>query len=171
MLRAFPNGSAVKDSACHAGDTWDMSSVPGSGRSSGKGNGHPLQYSCLGISMDRGAWQATVNGFIKRKEKRIDPLKNRRLGHWPMSSTTRVAPKALTLSSHHSSVKWGRKTEADLLDGALAGLRPVGGAGGRSTVGAAQIKGRLRMCGRGAPKAAALGPKPIFGSTTWPSQP
>ena len=35
------------------------------GRSSGEGNGNPLQYSCLDNSMDRGAWQATVHGVTK----------------------------------------------------------------------------------------------------------
>ena len=38
----------------------DSSSVPGRGRSPGEGNGNPLQYSCLGNPMDRGAWQATI---------------------------------------------------------------------------------------------------------------
>ena len=37
----------------------------GSGRSSGEGNGYPLQYSCLEKSMDRGAWQNTVHGVTK----------------------------------------------------------------------------------------------------------
>ena len=37
----------------------DMASVPGSGRSPGEGDGHPLQYSCLRNPMDTGAWQAT----------------------------------------------------------------------------------------------------------------
>ena len=35
--------------------------IPGSGRLPGEGNGNPLQYSCLGNSMDRGAWHATVH--------------------------------------------------------------------------------------------------------------
>ena len=39
-----------------------MGSIPGSGRSPGEGNDNPLQYSCLGNPMDRGAWQATVMG-------------------------------------------------------------------------------------------------------------
>ena len=41
--------------------------VPSSGREDfpGKGNGHPLQYSCLENAMDGGAWQATVNGIAK----------------------------------------------------------------------------------------------------------
>ena len=40
-------------------------SIPGWGRSPGKGNGNPLQYSCLKNSMDRGAWWATVHGVAK----------------------------------------------------------------------------------------------------------
>ena len=56
----FPGGSAVKESACSAGDTRDASLIPGSGRSPGEGNGNPLQYFCLKNSMDRGAWWATV---------------------------------------------------------------------------------------------------------------
>ena len=42
--------------------TGDVGSVPGLGRSSGEGNGNPLQYSCLENPMDRGAWRATVHG-------------------------------------------------------------------------------------------------------------
>ena len=51
-----------KTSACHAGD---LSSIPGSGRSPGGGQGYPLQYSCLESSRDRGAWRATVPGVAK----------------------------------------------------------------------------------------------------------
>ena len=43
----------------------DTGSIPESGRSSGEGNGNPLQYSCLGNPKDRGAWQATVRGVAK----------------------------------------------------------------------------------------------------------
>ena len=42
-----------------------MGSVPGSGRYPGGGNGNPLQYSCLENSMDRRAWQTTVQGVTK----------------------------------------------------------------------------------------------------------
>ena len=51
-----------KESACNAGDS---GSIPGSGRSSGEGNGYPLQYSYLENPMDRGAWWATVQGIAK----------------------------------------------------------------------------------------------------------
>ena len=47
----------VKASAYNAGD---LGSIPGLGRSTGEGNGNPLQYSCLENPMDRGAWWATV---------------------------------------------------------------------------------------------------------------
>ena len=45
----FPSGSDGKESACNVGD---LGSIPGSGRSSGEGNGNPLQYSGLENSMD-----------------------------------------------------------------------------------------------------------------------
>jgi len=43
----------------------DAGSMPGWGRSPGGGNGNPLQYSCLGNPMDRGDWQAIVQGVAK----------------------------------------------------------------------------------------------------------
>ena len=45
----FPGGSAGRESACNVGD---LGSVPGLGRSPGKGKGYPLQYSGLENSMD-----------------------------------------------------------------------------------------------------------------------
>ena len=58
MFIGFPGGSDGKESVCNAGDP---GSIPESGRSPGKGNGNPLQYSCLENSMDRGVWWATVH--------------------------------------------------------------------------------------------------------------
>ena len=55
----------VKNPPANAGDLRDASSIPGLGRSSGEGNGNPLQYPCLENSMDRGAWWTTVHGFAK----------------------------------------------------------------------------------------------------------
>ena len=52
----LPRWLSGKGSACQAGD---MSLSTGSGRSPGEGNGNPLQYSCLGNGMERGAWQVT----------------------------------------------------------------------------------------------------------------
>ena len=53
----FPDGSVVKNQPANAGNA---GSVAGLGRFPGEGNGNPLQYSCLGNPMDRGAWQAIV---------------------------------------------------------------------------------------------------------------
>ena len=58
----FPGGSDGKESACIAGD---LGLIPVLGRSPGKGNGNPLQHSCLENSMDKGAWRATVHGVAK----------------------------------------------------------------------------------------------------------
>ena len=46
----------TKNPPANAGDTRDVGSIPVSGRSSGEGNGAPLQYSCLQNSTDKGAW-------------------------------------------------------------------------------------------------------------------
>ena len=53
----------IKNAPANAGDVRDASSIPGSGKSPGGGHGNPLQYSCLKNPMDRGAWQATVQGY------------------------------------------------------------------------------------------------------------
>ena len=49
----------------NAGDTREVSLIPGLGRSAGEGNGNRLQYSCLENFMDGGAWWATVHGVTK----------------------------------------------------------------------------------------------------------
>ena len=64
IIWGFPGSSDGKESACNAGDP---DSISGSERSSGEGNGYPLEYSSLENSMDRGAWQATVHGVAKSR--------------------------------------------------------------------------------------------------------
>ena len=51
----------VKNPPANAGDSRDMDSIPGSGRSPGVGNGSPLQYSCLENPLERESWLATVH--------------------------------------------------------------------------------------------------------------
>ena len=58
----FPGDSVVKNPSANAGN---LGSISGSGRSPGGGNGNPLQYSCLGNPMDRGAWWAIFCGVAK----------------------------------------------------------------------------------------------------------
>ena len=55
----FPGDLDSEESACNT------DSIPGWGRSSREGNGNPLQYSCLGNPLDRGAWRAALHGFAK----------------------------------------------------------------------------------------------------------
>ena len=74
----FPNGSMVKNPPANTGD---MVLIPGLGRSPGKGNGSPLQYSSQENSMDRGTWWAigpwgsqrirhdSVNGQQQQKDE------------------------------------------------------------------------------------------------------
>ena len=58
----FPGGSIGKEPAGKAGDP---GSIPGSGTSSGEGNGNTLQYCYLENPMDRGIWQAAIPGVTK----------------------------------------------------------------------------------------------------------
>ena len=61
-LKGFPGGSVVKNLPENAVDTGDMGLIPGSGRSSGVGDGKNFSISCLGKPMDREAWKDTVPG-------------------------------------------------------------------------------------------------------------
>ena len=63
FIPATPHsGAVVKNLPANAGNTGEVGSIPGWGRSPGEGHGTPLQYSCLENPMDRGAWWATVCG-------------------------------------------------------------------------------------------------------------
>ena len=65
ILKAWvPCRLSSKEWACHA-HAGDVGLIPELGRSPGGGHGNPLQYSCLGNPMDRGAWWATVHGVTK----------------------------------------------------------------------------------------------------------
>ena len=61
----FGGGAVVKNPPAKARNARDADSILESGRSSGGGNGIPLQYSCLENPMDRGAWQSIVHGVAK----------------------------------------------------------------------------------------------------------
>ena len=55
-LIGLPRQHSGKELPANAGDTRDVGSIPGSGRSPEVGDGNPLQYLCLENPMDRGAW-------------------------------------------------------------------------------------------------------------------
>ena len=61
---SFPGGSDGKVSTC---DAKDLGLIPGSGRSPGERNSHPLQYSFLENSMHRGLWPAVVHRVTENR--------------------------------------------------------------------------------------------------------
>ena len=63
--RASQVALAVKNLPANAGNIRDVGPIPGSERSPGEGHGNPLQYSCLGNPMDRGAWRAIAHKVAK----------------------------------------------------------------------------------------------------------
>ena len=65
MTSAFPDSSMGNESACNTKDTGDVGLIPGSRKFPGKGNGNPLQYSCLKAPMGRGNWWVTVQRVTK----------------------------------------------------------------------------------------------------------
>ena len=65
----FPGDLVVKNLLANAGD---KDSVPRLGRYPGEGNGNPFQYSCLGNSVDRGAWWAKVHEVAKSQTRLCD---------------------------------------------------------------------------------------------------
>ena len=69
VFLGFSGGSISKESTHNVGD---LDSIPGLGRSPGGGDDNPLQYSCLGNTMDRGAWQAPVYGVTKSQTQLRD---------------------------------------------------------------------------------------------------
>ena len=66
MSMGFPGDSVVKKKKERKKNllvnSGDMGSIPGLGKSPGKGNGNPFQHTCLENPMDRGAWWATIHG-------------------------------------------------------------------------------------------------------------
>ena len=64
-IKSLPLWLSGQKSACSAGAPGEAGSIPGSGRSPGRGCGNLLQYSCLENPMDRGAWQAIVHRIAK----------------------------------------------------------------------------------------------------------
>ena len=75
--KGSPAGAVVKNSSANAGDS---GLIPESGRSPRGGNDNPLQYSCLEHSMDRGAWQAAVQGVTKSQPRLSTHRLRRRKG-------------------------------------------------------------------------------------------
>ena len=99
------SGSDGKESAC---SVRDLCLIPELGRSSREGNDHPLQYSYLGNSMDRGTWRATVHRVTKSRTR----LK------W---LNTHIHPACGILSLHQGRIPQPMHWEHRLLTSGLPG--------------------------------------------------
>ena len=98
FLCGLPQWLSSKDSASNVGD---MGSIPGSGRFPGEGNGNPLQYSCLGNPIDRGAWWAIVHGVTKSWIRLRDNTTICILLRYPSSYT-----HSLAVCSRANNLRW-----------------------------------------------------------------
>ena len=96
LHKGVSNDLVVKKSVCNVGDTGDLSSIPGSGRSLGGGNGDPLQYSCLGNPIDREAWWATFHGVTK-SQTRLGTLAHMSFLSWSQKDGSLLASLSLSL--------------------------------------------------------------------------
>ena len=67
----FPGGSVIKNLPVNAEDAGDTGSIPGSERSPGGAIATHSSIFCLGNSVDRGAWRATVHGVVKSQTQLI----------------------------------------------------------------------------------------------------
>ena len=90
IIWGFLSGSVVKNPPATA---WDAGSIPGWGRSPGKENGNPLQYSCLGNPMDRGAWMVTVHGVEKSWTQFSDQNNNHHIIYLSLGSSKKKKKK------------------------------------------------------------------------------
>ena len=107
-IHGFPGSSDAKESACNAGDP---ASNPESGRSPGKENGNPLQFSCLGNPMNRGAWQATFHRVATSWERLSDKTTTRpSCGVSFVASPYSFCPElTVCLSLPQYSLSWSRQ--------------------------------------------------------------
>ena len=101
--QGFPSAGSyslvIENLSANAVDVRDMDSIPGLGRSTGRGHGNPRQYSCMENPMDRGAWWATVHTIAKS----WSPLK--RLSK--QAVTTQSFPTGSTLTAGTSRNIYG----------------------------------------------------------------
>ena len=107
MAQLVKNPPAMQKTACHIGD---LGSIPGSRWSLGEANGNPLQYSCLGNHIDRGAWQAIAHGVTRVRHDLSTKPTTTTTGHvWALEMVVRESvPRQVDKESR------GSQGESDL---------------------------------------------------------
>ena len=117
-MRGFPSGSVVKNLPASAGDA---GLILGSGRSPGEGNGNPLQYSCLGNLMDRGAWWATVHEVTKSWTPNNKHQEHKHTVSLPGLSNQTTTIQSVNVEvgeeNRNEGVFWGRKNSIHCIVG------------------------------------------------------
>ena len=99
LILAFQVALAVRNLPANAGDTRDAGSIPGLGRSPGRGNGNPFQYSCWENSTNRGTWRATVHGIAKSQTRLKTRTHRHRLMAVPSYFNVSKGRKHLTVNT------------------------------------------------------------------------
>ena len=105
QILGLPRWLNGKESTCIAGD---MGLIPELGRSPGKGNGNPLQYSCLGNPLGRGAWWAIVHEVAE--SDMTERLNNKHTIQWSCSLVFSQTSWKLTSTQNLHAVLYGSLT-------------------------------------------------------------
>ena len=103
----FRGGSSVKNLPANGGDGFN----PWIGKICWEGNGKTLQYSCLGNTMDRGAWQAIVHGVSKELDNNNSCFTDEEwrfteMRKWQSWDLTRVSVVLFSFSCWEKTLKW-----------------------------------------------------------------
>ena len=125
IQECFSGGTVVKNLPANTGDAGDVGSIPGLGKSPGGGNSNPLQYSCLGNPMDRGAWSITFHGVSKsRTQLSMQTIKTyvKNLNDKGEISLTPAGSKprwttGVTVQGDHKRVRYNSATKQQQLRG------------------------------------------------------
>ena len=124
----------VKNPPANAGDIRDMGLILGSARSPGKGNGNPLQNSCLENSMDRGSWRAAVHGVPKNHTCLMPEVWEAHkfrlnLTLWKIPCTYFSVYHLATIPPWAGKIPWSRKWQLtpEFLPGKFHGQRSLAG--------------------------------------------
>ena len=119
ITTCFPGGTVVKNLPANAGETSDVGSIPGLGRTPGEGNGNLLHCSCLGNSTDRGSWRVQSTGHrvgpdwacVHTHTTHTEVLWTERLNTWTHTHNPTVDQRPTEGTHTHTTLLWIKETE------------------------------------------------------------